>query len=315
MILIALLRVDLEDVGAALERADYWWAAAAILALTLSRLIAAARWQLYLKSVAKVPLPGLMAAYVIGTFLNTVLPFRAGDFTKIQIVASRYGLPRSALGSSVFVVEAVLDVVTVLGLLLVGLAFLDVGYIPALVLWPFVFVGGGLFVAAVLASHLLPREPPFELPSVVPMVLRDALRNAWPGLLDGMAALRTREMLGKAFSLHVVEWLLRALSLYLFGLSFELDTDPSTYLVLIVAISIFTFFPVTFMNIGTYQVVVTEVMGAAGVPRSEAFAYAVTAQALSHFWVIVMGLVAMWAMQVWPRETPGTSQFGRDTEA
>jgi len=73
---------------------------------------------------------------------------------------------------------------------------------------------------------------------------------------------------------------------------------------------VFTLFPVTFMNIGTYQVIVTEVMAAAGGSRSEAFAFAVTAQALSHIWIAVMGLLALWTMQLWPREVAATFRQG-----
>lgn len=90
--------------------------------------------------------------------------------------------------------------------------------------------------------------------------------------------------------------------MWLLSLFLTLGTTPSTYVGLTVALSVFTLLPVTFMNIGTYQVIVTEIMSPAGAPRSEAFAYAVTAQALSHLWVAVVGLISLWTMQVWPRE-------------
>jgi glycosyltransferase 2 family protein len=307
LVLLAVLRVELEEVGAALQQANYLWAGAALLVLTLSKLLAAARWQLYLAQVGRPPLHGLMTAYVVGTFLNTVLPFRAGDFAKIQIVASRYGLPRSGLSSSVFIVEAVLDLVTLLGLLLVGLAFLDITFVPAVLLWPIIFLSGGAFTAAILASHLFPREmPAWTLPGFIPRRLRDLLRDAWPSFLDGLAALRESRSLLKALALHLVEWMMRVLTLWLFALSFDLGTPASTFLILTVALAVFTLFPVTFMNIGTYQVVAIEVLSAAGAPRSEAFAFAVTAQAFSHLWVAIMGLLGLWALQLGPRQVSVT---------
>jgi uncharacterized protein (TIRG00374 family) len=303
LVALALLRVDLQEVGAALERADYVWAGAAVGILTLSKLLAAARWQLYLAQVGKPPILGLMTAYVVGTFLNTVLPFRAGDFAKIQIVSSRYGLPRAGLTSSVFVVEGVLDLVTLLGLLLIGLAFLNVSFVPAALLWPLVFLAGSAFTIALLVSHQVPSKlPALRLPSFIPAQISDGLRDAWPAFLDGLAALRRSRSLLKALALHLTEWIMRATTLWLFGISFALGVPASTFLVLTVAVSVFTLFPVTFMNIGTYQVVAVEVLHAAGAPRSEAFAYAVTAQALSHLWVTLMGLAALWILQFWPRQ-------------
>jgi glycosyltransferase 2 family protein len=306
-IALALLRVEVDEVWAALGRANYLWAGAALSVLTLSKLLAAARWQLYLSDVGRAPLFGLMNAYVIGTFLNTVLPFRAGDFAKIQIVGSRYGLSRAGLTSSVFVVEGVLDLVTLLGLLLVGLAFLGMGFVPAVLLWPLVFLSGGAFAVALLASHLFPREMPgWRLPTFIPEQLRNLVQNAWPGFLNGLATLRGSRALLKAFSLHLLEWMMRVATLWLFALSFNLGVPLSAYVVLTVALSVFTLFPVTFMNIGTYQVIATEVLGAAGAPRSEAFAFAVTAQALSHAWVAIMGLAAIWLLHVRPRELIAT---------
>jgi uncharacterized protein (TIRG00374 family) len=300
--LLAVLRVDLSEAGAALEKANYLWATAALAVLTLSKLIAAARWRLYLIDIGKPPILGLMGAYVIGTFLNTLLPLRAGDFAKIEIVATRYGLPRAGLASSVFAVEGVLDLVTLLGLLLIGLAFLGISFVPALLLWPLVFLAGAAFAAVLMASRVFPHEmPAWRLPAFLPERWQQRLRDAWPEFLDGMAALRQSRMLAQAFALHVAEWLMRALALGLFGLSFDLHALPSTYVVLTVAVSVFTLFPVTFMNIGTYQVIVTEFLAAAGSPRSEAFAFAVTAQALSYAWIAVMGLIALWAMQLSPR--------------
>ncbi|MPZ50215.1 MAG: hypothetical protein GEU75_13115 [Dehalococcoidia bacterium] len=146
-----------------------------------------------------------------------------------------------------------------------------------------------------------------------PTQVRDGLRDAWPAFLDGLAALRQSRSLLKAFSLHLTEWLMRATTLWLFGISFALGVPASTFLVLTVALSVFTLFPVTFMNIGTYQVVAIEVLHAAGAPRSEAFAYAVTAQALSYLWVALMGLTALWSLQLWPRQVAATVRQATDT--
>jgi hypothetical protein len=298
---VALARVDLGDVGAAFGRATYFWAALAVLVMTASKVLAAARWQLYLSRVGRAPLLGLMGAYTVGTLLNTLLPLRAGDFAKIQIVASRYGLTRAGLTSSVFVVEAVLDAVTLLGLLMVSLLFLGVGFIPALLIWTLVLLAGGGLTAGVLASRFLPRQfPRWRWLAPLPEAFVKRAQAAWPRFLDGLATLGSHRLFLRALSLHVAEWLMRAAVMWLFGLAFALDVSPSAYVVVTVALSVFTVFPVTFMNIGTYQVVVVEVLGGAGVPRGEAFAYAVAAQALSHFWIIVMGLAALWALRIRP---------------
>lgn len=316
LVALAVGRVDLEEAGAALGRANYIWAGAAVLLLSASKLLAAARWRLYLARLGRPPLLGLMAAYVTGTFLNTLLPFRAGDVAKIQIVASRYKLSRAGLTSSVFIVEGLLDLITLLGLLLLGLALLDVSFLPAAVLWPLVFLAGSAFAIILLVSRGLLRDlPDFLFPSFMPGGLRDGVREGWSAFIEGLAAFRSTASLAQAMSLHVVEWFMRAATLWLFGLSFALDVPASTFLVLTAALSVFTLLPLTFMNIGTYQVVASEVLSAAGAPRSEAFAYSITAQAVSHLWVSLMGLAALWALQLWPSKAEVGGRVGSDAEA
>lgn len=302
LVALAVWRADLDEALEAFQRANYAWAGLALAVMSVSKIIAAARWQLYLTNVARPPILGLMGAYIVGTFVNTVLPFRAGDVAKIQIVSSRYNIPRAGLTSSVFVVEAVLDAVTLLTLLLLGLAILNVAFIPQVLIWTMVGVSIGGFTASVLVSRFFPRAAPaWVLPRLVPDLLRERAQEAWPRFLDGMVTLRDPVLLTRAMALHLIEWLMRACVLWLFGLAFALDISPVVFLVLTVTVSVGTVFPITFMNIGTYQVIVTEVLAATGVPRGEAFAYSVAAHSVSHAWVVVMGVIGLWMMQIRPR--------------
>jgi glycosyltransferase 2 family protein len=315
LLAFALGRVDLGASWSAIRDADYAWAGAALALLTGSKLLAAVRWRLYLSKVGEAPVLGLMGAYVIGSMVNMLLPFRAGDFTKIQIVATRYHLSRAALSSSVFTVEGVLDALTLLLLFLLSLVFLDVDLVPNVVIIVFILASGGGFIAAVLASRFLPHEMPHRWPltRLTPRA-QLILAEAWPRFLDGMVTLRDRNLFARALSLHVVEWLMRAGVMWLLGYSFALDQGPMTYVLLIIIVSLATLFPVTFLNFGTYQVVVTEVLVAAGTPRDAAFAYAVAAHALTHSWFLVMGVIAMVFMQVSSRQTLGMARASRQRE-
>lgn len=312
LLAFAVGRVDLGASWSAIRDAEYLWAAAALAMLTASKLLAAVRWRLYLSKVGDAPVLGLMGAYVIGSMVSTLLPFRAGDFTKIQIVASRYKLSRAALSSSVFTVEGVLDALTLLLLFLLSLVFMDVELVPNVVIIAFIVAAGGGFIAAVLASSFLPHEMPHRWPltRLTPRA-QQILEDAWPRFLDGMVTLRDRHLFVRALSLHVIEWLMRAAVLWLLGYSFALDQGPMTYVLLTIIVSLATLFPVTFLNFGTYQLVVTEVLVAAGTPREAAFAYAVAAHALTHSWIVIMGVVAMVLMQVSGRQTLGLARSRR----
>lgn len=299
LLAFAIARVDVSEVLGAFESVEYGWTVAALAMLTLSKVLAAFRWQIYLRNVGKAPLAGLTGAYVIGTMVNTLLPLRSGDFAKVQIVSSRYHLSAAALSSSVFTVEAVLDALTLLLLFLGSMAILDVDFVPNLIIVAFAVTVGTGFIAAVLVSRFVPREMPrWRLLDVLPARLREMAADAWPQFLNGMATLRDRRLFVPAFCLHVAEWLMRAALLGFLGASLGLGIEPTIYVVVATGLAVLTIFPVTFLNVGTYQVAVTEILAAYGVPRADAFAYAVTAHAISYTWIIVMGLVALVLMQV-----------------
>ena len=311
LVAFALGRVDLREALNAISQADYGWSVAALATLTGSKLLAAARWRLYLKKVGRPPLLGLMGAYVIGTMVNTLLPLRSGDFAKIQIIAARYHLPRAAISSSVFAVEAVLDALTLLLLFLISMAILDLDFIPDAIVFLFIAGVGGGFLAAVLTSRFMPHEmPAWRWLAFLNPRAREILAEAWPKFLDGMVTLRDGRLFVQAMSLHVIEWLMRAAVLGLLSASFALDVEPTTYVILTIAVAIFTLFPVTFFNIGTYQVVVTEIMVASGASRDDAFAFAIASHAISHLWIVVMGLSAAVLMQVRRHEISADTMAG-----
>lgn len=300
---LVVWRVDVAEVAEPLSQANYGWAVLAIIVSTSTKVIDTIRWQVYLARVGRVPFLGLLGAFVIGNFGNNVLPMRAGDIAKIQILANRYRLSRAGLASSVFVVESVLDGVTFLILLLIGLALLDVGFVQPLLLWSLAVSAGGGFVAATLVSRFFPRQLPEWRPlRLIPARFRESLGESWPKFLDGLETMRNYRLLARAAVLNFAGWLSQVLMFWIFGLAFGLELSFASYVVIMIAANLVAAFPITFQNLGTYEVVLLEIMVVWGVAREEAFAYAVATHMLTNLWVVVLGLLALWLMRVRPRE-------------
>jgi len=300
---LVVWRVDVREAVEPLQRAHYGWAALALLVSISTKIIDTVRWQLYLAKVGRAPFLGLLGAYVIGNFLNNILPMRAGDIAKVQIVANRYGLSRAGLASAVFVVESVLDGITFLILLLIGLALLDVEFVPAPLLWSLAIVAGGGFLATVLASRFFPtRFPRWRWLRLIPVPIREAFDEGWPRFLDGLETMRNCRLLAKAMALNFAGWLSQALMFWVFGLAFDLDLSFSSYVVIMIAAYLVVAFPVTFQNLGTYEVVLLEIMVAWDVAREEALAYATATHIITNLWIIAVGLLGLWLMRLRPRE-------------
>jgi uncharacterized membrane protein YbhN (UPF0104 family) len=313
---LVVWRFDVRDAIASLAGANYAWAGLALLAAAFEKFIDTVRWRVYLAKLGRPPLAGLFGAFLIGNFGNNILPMRAGDLAKVQIVANRYGLPRAGLASAVFMVESVLDGLTFLLLLLAGLALLDVGFVPAALLWGLAVAAGGGFVATTLASRLLPREVPrWRLAGQLSDPVRRWLAGVWPAFLDGLATMRDLSLLARALALNFAGWLTAVFTFWLFGLAFGLGLGFAEYVVIMIAANLVVAAPLTFQNLGTYEIVLSELLAAWDVPREQALAYTAATHILTNVWVVALGLVALWAMRIRPRDLFALGRLGETAAA
>ena len=298
----ALWWVDLGDVGRTFSRAHYQWVLLAIAIYALTRVVHTVHWQVYLVKVGRVPFLQLLGAFVIGNFMNSVLPARAGDVATIQLVANRYGLSRAGMIAASGV-ETVLDALVLVMMMLAAVALLNVSFVSAVVLWMLVALAAAAGVAAVVSSRLIPPAMPrWRWLEIVPDRARGVLRDAWPRLRDGLEAVRNERILVLVLALTVVGYGMEVLTFWAFGGAFSLGLPLRTYVSVTVAVSFVRTFPVTFQNIGTYEVVLLGLLKREGVTSSDAFAYAVATRILVSASITIMGLFAMWLMAVRPRD-------------
>ena len=298
----ALWWVDLGEVAGALSRAHYQWAFLAIAIYALTRVVHTIHWQVYLVKVGHVPFVQLLGAFVIGNFVNSVLPARAGDVATIQLMANRYGLSRAGMIAASGV-ETVLDALVLVIMMLVALALLDASFVSAVVLWTLVVLAAAVFVAAVVSSHLIPPAlPEWRWLDVLSDRARRVLGDAWPRVRDGLEAIRNERVLALALGLTVVGYGIEVLTFWAFGRAFGLGLPLSAYVSVTVGVSLVRTFPVTFQNIGTYEVALLALLRSEGVTGGDAFAYAVATRVLISASITVMGLAAMWLMAVRPRD-------------
>lgn len=295
-------RVDLENVFTPIREANLGWTALAMVIFPLTRPIDALRWRLYLARVGRVPYLSLLGAFLVGNLANNVLPLRMGDLVKIQIVANRHGLSRAGLITS-RAVESVIDGVTFVLMVLLGLGLLGVVVGPAPLLWALVGVSLLGLAGALVVGRLLPREAPASgLVRRLPARLRALIEDAWPRVRDGLETMRDARLFGITLALNVASWLVQALAFFLFGLAFGLDLPFVAYLGVTIAANVVTDVPITFQNFGTYEIVMLEFLALQGVGREDAFAYALATHVLTNLWVVVLGLAAMWLMRLRPGE-------------
>ncbi len=109
-------------------------------------------------------------------------------------------------------------------------------------------------------------------------------------------------MLALAMALTVIGYGIEVLTFWAFGRAFSLGLPLTDYVSVTVAVSLVRTFPITFQNIGTYEVALLGLLSREGVGSADALAYAVATRILFSATITVMGLAAMWLMAVRPRD-------------
>ena len=104
---------------------NYWWTIPFILITLLSMYMRSVRWRWILRSRYNFSSVRLFPSLVIGFALNSLLPFRAGEFARPFVLARKEKVPYTTLLATVFV-ERVIDSMTLLFSFLIVLLFVKI---------------------------------------------------------------------------------------------------------------------------------------------------------------------------------------------
>jgi glycosyltransferase 2 family protein len=122
LLVAAISSVDLKDAQAILEGSRTTPLLAAVLIYWCGVLVRVLRWQLLLTDIAPLSLPKVARALVVGYAVNNILPARLGELFRVDYLARRFRVTRSAALGSV-ILERLFDGIAAVLLLTVGLGF------------------------------------------------------------------------------------------------------------------------------------------------------------------------------------------------
>lgn len=282
--------IDLGSLWETVRGINLWWAAVALPLFSGAKLVDSFRWRYLLRGVGRPPQLALFGAFLVGNMANNLLPFRAGDVAKIQVLASRYGMSRAGVAGSVFVVEATLDGIVFILFMGLGAAFLDMGRVPGVTTPVILALVAVALVAFALAVLLRKRGQQLPLP--------ERVQGLMGNLQEGLDALGSVPRASGAVGLSLPAWLLEACVFAAMGQAFGLELSFPVFLAAMVAANLAVAIPLGLWNIGPYEALVSGVLVIAGVDEQVAFSYALTTHFLVNLWINVSGLVAFWALGV-----------------
>lgn len=153
---LALRKVDLVSAWQAVLSARQKDLLLAWLCLLVSYVVRAWRWRLVLYAIKPVPLWTMWRVFVVGFMSNNILPVRMGEVVRAYLLGRMIGVNSAAVLGTI-AVERVWDVIMVLLLLVVGVAFGMLGGMGSSIWLGATMVGGlivGVVLLAVWGEHL-----------------------------------------------------------------------------------------------------------------------------------------------------------------
>ena len=295
-------QVDLRELGHAFAQAQYGWLAFVLIVYIGSRLVHAVEWQITLTKVGKAPFFGLFGALLIGTLVNAMVPASAGDVVKIQIVANRYRLPRAGLVAGRGA-EGLVNAAIMVIFIMVSFALPSVGFGSRNLLWLLAGATAMTMAVSIAVSRRLPETmPAWRVLGGLPRRLQASLELYWPRIYEGFEVIRRPRLLFIEVLLNLFGWGVDILIFWAYGRAFNLALPISVYVSVTVVIALVTIFPITFGNVGTYEVALLSAFALYSVPAHDALAYAVGTHLFSTAFNIGLGLAAMLAMGIRPGE-------------
>ena len=297
-----LSHANLAGVWTQVKRARIDLLVAGFLAVILTYVIRAWRWQYLLHPIGPTRFRTAFRTTVIGFAALGVLPARAGDVLRPYLLARQEGLLVSATLATI-VMERVLDLIAVLALLALyvwGIA--DPATLPPALLRGIEVssaLAGAVTIVLMGVMWVLATHPErigglvFAMARVLPHAVADRLAGLARTFSGGFAVAREPRALAAAVALSFPLWLAIAAEAWLVTIAFGIAM-PFTGTFLLQALLVIGVAVPTPGAVGSYheayRIGVTTFFGA---PEDTAVAAAIVTHAISYFPVVLTGIVFM----------------------
>jgi uncharacterized protein (TIRG00374 family) len=289
---LALRKVALSEVGAALDNFDARWLVAAFAVSLTIQVLRAWRWQIELTPLARVPFTLLWQVISVAYMMINVMPFRLGEPVRPLLLSWKTGLAIPAIvGNWVF--EKMMD--TAVMVLIVNATLMMVDLPP----WAHRASVGSLVMFstlfALVVGFWLHGESFYNrtLARVLPDHACGKMRKVLVVARQGLQILPEKRLVGRVFVVTLALWLLPILSSWLLIRGFGFQVPASAAFVVFLCVGLGTALPNPPGMFGVFQIAAVYALGVYDIPRSEAVAYGIVLNAVQFFSLVLQGVLAM----------------------
>ncbi len=289
---LTLRWINPADVRAALQRAQLWYLLPALATYFIDLGVRTWRWEALLRAVKQVGWWRLFPVTTIGYMGNMLLPARMGEVARAAVLR-RHGVTTSAALGSI-AAERVLDGLTTVLILLVASRFVTLpGWmVGGLTTLTVLFVGLLVGLVALLFGRGRVDAALATLSQRLPLLRKP---RAWlVHFVDGIGALRSPGLLGRAVVIGLLAWTCSALQYFWVFRAFGLPLGPAAAFFAVSAVGLSTAIPAAPGYIGSFEFAGVAALGVLGVNPGAAFSAILTIHLLQSVPVSLLGLFFAW---------------------
>lgn len=292
LLYFAFRGVDWSTFKEGFARIGYVYLLLVIPLLLLVQWMRSYRWGLILRPLKKIDQGTLFSITSVGFMGILLLPARAGELLRPYLISQQKGVDiRSALAT--VVVERALDSLTILGFLVWTVLSIPLplwvhraGYFSFAILFSFLLF---LFLVATQKERVLNF---FRiLTRRFPEWLQSGIQTFVTTFAEGLQILPDLKSLGLAVSLSLIVWALMGLNFYILLQAFHMRLPLIAAYVVLVLIVIGITIPGAPGFIGNYHLSCVLGLSLFGIPRSEAFNYAIVNHLIVVLFTVALGII------------------------
>jgi glycosyltransferase 2 family protein len=286
---------DLQEIGAALRQANYWYLIPAIGLYFVGVYLRAFRWAWILRGVKPLRARELFPVVVIGYMANNVLPLRAGELVRSYVLSSRTGLRKTSILATI-AVERLFDGLTMLLFILVASLFIGLtDHLESVTL-----IAATLFAVLIAMLLFLTTRPARALLitrmlPVLPLAIRARAERMIESVFTGLRVLRRRNDLLVVSGVSIAAWLFEASMYLVIAQGFGLGAGVAAILLTTAIANLATLIPSSPGYVGPFEAgVLLALVGAVGIQRELALSFAIVVHAALYLPITLLGLGYWW---------------------
>lgn len=271
----AFQQVDLEDINRVLFTANLFYVFLATLITFITFILRSIRWRMLLNTPRELSFVQYMSSTHIGYFLNNILPFRAGDLGRAQLLSNQSKEIRFSFLVGSLVAEKIIDL-WIIGFFSIFIIFS--GYQDVL---------GFKFSLIILLLYIITSTIIFGRNSLVNIVQEkfSITRN----FIDGYLLVSKNKI--KLGSISILLWCSFVVYIYLVLQALDINLTTQQYIGLTIISSIVTSLPVAPAAIGTYHLAVIYCLSLYGINIDLAQTAAILMHSLFLVYTIIFGYI------------------------